>query len=1060
MTGLGPFGLDLFTTVKARKRSFALLAILSLWTPFISINQSEEQPPPVMIVPGGTTAIARLLGPLDLRHEFFAGSLNHFLLTEGASSGEWQFTSSRNLLDEYLRAMSTLRERFGDKFTFKPGTKISRRMITAAAKELGFQIETTEKKIILDLEDGNEWRIRRAIVRALGWDFPNIVLQFEQNEPTTLSIPVETVPAPLPFPLWSQLVGSPVTPENAMEYLVRDQPSGLLAKGFESLTPETQGALPAADWIFIAREAGIPFSRYAAAIEIEDGRLRVPGGPAAEPAWAELVGAPVSPPGPFVRRLLALEGGRAAYLWHAFFFAPQSIQDGFFADPEAKTALIQISKSLGDERLRADFSRTQARHAGLFSLLWSFESGSERAVELKGQVSFWEGLLGQKLAPLPGKETPSLSLPRFCQGAVTAQYSLGKVQRLALELLAPIAGWVTESPPPLPAEELPKLLEVAFLHPRALDPWLDFNGWERNQLPAYLDAVRNLSNNARTIPDFESIVRFQGGIEILRGLVRAEKVTPDKLSAPLEDWLTLHRSDVAPASLFERQYLWLEGLIRALPSPEPDAVGRGPLEQKVLAALAPQNDPQVISWNGLTYKGTRNRDRRRAMLGMMREQGVPAIDHLAALRHLFAAMESAARSNKASDFRKLAQETDDLVLQLPPPIGTLGTFQDGWFKGTQLMSLREKLATWSKLAKPENLESAGNEAGAAFSLLARELTAIFAVSPFFDGFPSGRLTRTEGRLVRTHSLLHQMRLDIHRSDATDSPWQDGRVFPKEEKGLGFRTCGFLGDVPRALAPFEVTAPPGLARSRGQAAALAAAWYPAIQRIRWADWTLERTRLLHAVLNAGKDLIDRGFEEHRNNGRGPHWTLVGRVIPHGRLQALTRSGASTTIGPSERLSVAMAALLGQGDQPAAPELLEPQTRQGLAEALAAAGGDWNQALSPFFPVLPAVDGWRSRPRLFWPSYEGLAAQSPRSALQQRMLLDFLLAIGGALARFNLPGDVGADLANESLLELATGPTLENPADWAGLLSWVNQMNDSFFGERLNRCFAKQFYSASF
>jgi hypothetical protein len=72
---------------------------------------------------------------------------------------------------------------------------------------------------------------------------------------------------------------------------------------------------------------------YGAHITVRSGRVVVPGGKAAEPAWKELVGASPDSPGEFVTRLLAKDGGWLAAYYDALSRVNESRQS-YFASPQ------------------------------------------------------------------------------------------------------------------------------------------------------------------------------------------------------------------------------------------------------------------------------------------------------------------------------------------------------------------------------------------------------------------------------------------------------------------------------------------------------------------------------------------------------------------------------------------------------------------------------------------------------------------------------------------------------------------------------------------------------
>jgi hypothetical protein len=105
----------------------------------------------------------------------------------------------------------------------------------------------------------------------------------------------------------------------------------------------------------------VQFYRYAAAVEVVDGTLTIPGGPGAAGMWAEIVGASPDNSVGFVTALLQDAEAIGPYLWHALFFAPPATAAYFTG---------QSGAAIGDTRpyvrkLRSRLQTTGARSSSM-----------------------------------------------------------------------------------------------------------------------------------------------------------------------------------------------------------------------------------------------------------------------------------------------------------------------------------------------------------------------------------------------------------------------------------------------------------------------------------------------------------------------------------------------------------------------------------------------------------------------------------------------------------------------------------------------------------------------
>jgi hypothetical protein len=132
---------------------------------------------------------------------------------------------------------------------------------------------------------------------------------------------VITVPAPLDPAAWRALL-PPVKPpatDNLFVRLVTDRDALLVAAGLTA-TDDSVRAFVARDrdtLRFIHQHGAGAFALVARRLRIDDDRVEVPGGTAADATWQSLAGVAPSRPGPFLRALVTKDNGRLAWYYDA-----------------------------------------------------------------------------------------------------------------------------------------------------------------------------------------------------------------------------------------------------------------------------------------------------------------------------------------------------------------------------------------------------------------------------------------------------------------------------------------------------------------------------------------------------------------------------------------------------------------------------------------------------------------------------------------------------------------------------------------------------------------------
>ncbi len=124
------------------------------------------------------------------------------------------------------------------------------------------------------------------------------------------------VPSPLDESSWVALASRlDLGTAPAAAIVLRDRRLSLLYVGLLGAFPETRAFLAAHPELLetIARHHAAAFSAFGRSLVVQDGRMRLPGGPRFDALWQDVVGEKPTEPEPFIRRALAEARGHRAW---------------------------------------------------------------------------------------------------------------------------------------------------------------------------------------------------------------------------------------------------------------------------------------------------------------------------------------------------------------------------------------------------------------------------------------------------------------------------------------------------------------------------------------------------------------------------------------------------------------------------------------------------------------------------------------------------------------------------------------------------------------------------
>jgi hypothetical protein len=172
-----------------------------------------------------------------------------------------------------------------------------------------------------------------------GFPLADLEQALRENKPFTLPFPSSRLPVLFAAKDWNTLANGPHASEVVDALLFHPDLSSLY-RAMSRMDNETRTALHHSPGLGTLLRYSKVLDFYGEHIAIRAGRVVVPGGPPAEAAWKELVGASPQSPGDFVVRLMTKDAGWMA----AYFDALSSIsasRQAYFSQPRRLTTFYE-----------------------------------------------------------------------------------------------------------------------------------------------------------------------------------------------------------------------------------------------------------------------------------------------------------------------------------------------------------------------------------------------------------------------------------------------------------------------------------------------------------------------------------------------------------------------------------------------------------------------------------------------------------------------------------------------------------------------------------------------
>jgi len=774
-------------------------------------------------VPGGTASIRRLLdlGERRTESDFFA-EVGRVLLSGTNPADPWSKSEKRKAVVSFAEDLEEWKGKQGCPaiLSTRPGAWEGTRR---ALGWLGYRVRGEGPGFEAEPLAEPEAVRRQTFLDVLGQPAAAVLARLAAGEDVRVECASGTAELPFSLAAWRETLGldeKRLNARNAFLRFVTDVPASRMMVALHGVDARTREELravggPAGGFAgrkLVYEKALDGFALYPEALEIRNGKIRLPGGAAAESVWAAVVGESPSDLPRFVVRFFGSGSGKAAYVADALRPLPEETARAFVlgATTGGETSVERF------ERLFSAIGKTGRSYGNTQRDPWDFTqlagflrpaAGGE--IALPGGAGLWMEALARPALPANEKELSDV----LAAAAKRTEGPAEALERVLREETEGVSG-------PLPASkrfvvvsslvrDRPVLGEpgTVLLLARGVDRFLGCYA-PLEELPLvdaetarrYLFTLNRLDTNGT---DRDAELRaglFLASVQVLSDLFRSGSISDAgarELFASLLGQPLFATPRTAPAAGMEPYDRWLHGeLLAALREAETRFLGaeraealawedeEGPRPAKTAdellsAALSGFRPPAALAWRGGRYSYDASEDAVARRRTFARTQ-----DHVPLWVLARAASE---RENALAAAR--AGDVEEARVALGALLESLGAIPAGREADERVAATasgaRHVLGTL-QAATERNVASLLEAGLPRLDALRAERTLEALAVHVYSGcvLDPGDLTFADSRLVRRHSLSWGPRRGI----VVPSPFQPARIETPEE-GASLRLAG-------------------------------------------------------------------------------------------------------------------------------------------------------------------------------------------------------------------------------------------------------------------------------
>ncbi|MFY9801903.1 MAG: hypothetical protein WAK78_15535 [Candidatus Acidiferrales bacterium] len=719
---------------------------------------------------------------------------------------------------------------------------------------------------------------RRAFLTIdSGFPLPDLEKTLQGGEPFSYPYPGSQLPIFLTQHEWMAAgkdAGKDLNGRTLLDALLYDRALSRLYYAWAHLDPETQDALLHSPGLKKLLPLAAPLDFYGNYITVRSGRVVVPGGPDAESAWKDLVGASPHSPGEFVPRLLEKDNG-----WLAAYY-----------DSFARISADQQARFLEGSRLQRCYNALRGKNTTpsatasvfrpdpiLLLLMTRVQWEPDGTPHVPGNLAAWKTILNQKAyAELARNSDVDIRGSKNANGLLEVMFALSRFDWDGGPTEAYLELSEIDSKRPADRRLSPQTVELmAGKFFEFHDQYLIFS-----EFPELTDAsIATFITTAESVAKIPERTLCGNGMGILEANVAL--------------WQILARQGQIPAPRMDESWReTLQPFAHVSSSPQLFDAARASLGEVLRASTGESRRSQDEIINLLAGPRQTNTEAQRVhadladrMRAALNDQRLVSLDTLLSLGE---GLSAAGHGASTDNLSALAEELTEF--QMPRPIFTRGErieFTAGTYNNKHTdLEMRTDVANLLKSHAPAaELEQARGELVPFF----RD-TLVGLVYAYYEP-PGAQVLHNNPLLVRSHDFSGDtvMGLELYL-------WQTPRLFGVgSPAGGGAHLVGSLADLPFVLGEMEqdFIAPVNVAAliwSDVVPCMLANSVVP-----RW--WNVSPTEL-HAIAlyqRAGEELLAASQQNEELRGKVTA-ILSTRMIPErsARLSHALKAGETVQI----------------------------------------------------------------------------------------------------------------------------------------------------------------------
>jgi hypothetical protein len=479
----------------------------------------------------------------------------------------------------------------------------------------------------------------------------------------------DRVPLPLTLQLWNDVIlRAAVDDRSVVPAILKDRSASFLYYGLSALDDETlQWVGTSGNALLTFRKHPEVFAAFGRSVRVHDGRIMVPGGSDAEPAWRSVTNADPSVPEAFVERLMSGDG-RLAFLYDVVAHLDEPHQRfalGLAASPASRDArlrsLLTTFTAAAPEWKPAErpFSRPPLDGAILLSTI-SVKTTGDPVPPLSRRL--WDRVFrADDLNDVPYEEVSetelrsvsgslALDAPWLADRTLRVPYAIGRRRLDALLFAQRVFGAL----PGAESASVATALRGYFSFPALMSALERLGMHDPDVYVRAAEHAARLSTVESSLFRRTAIAEFQSTVALMERAHRVQTLSSSRATTLLT---SLCRLEVTPRAAYGSRFAaWLRDDFMAAFSP------RASREEALLAAVAGAGGEStalpIMEWEGRRYRV----DPAAAELGRL--QRVRARQGGLTFDAALSAAGAASARNRSAPAREAEQELADTLTSI------------------------------------------------------------------------------------------------------------------------------------------------------------------------------------------------------------------------------------------------------------------------------------------------------------------------------------------------------------------------------------------------------------